>query len=388
MTMVSLRISAAALPKGAGSLRAEVRAFLASELEQGSFLTRCNNWLGGIDPVFSRKLGERGWLGMTWPRGYGGHDRNPLERFVVTEELLAAGAPVAAHWVSDRQVGPTLLRFGSEEQKQDYLPGIARGECYFCIGMSEPDSGSDLASVRTRAKPAPGGWVVNGTKLWTSVAHIAHAMIALVRTSPVGEDRHAGLSQVIIDLSSEGVTVNPIMGLDGNHHFNEVVLQDVFVPESAVVGGVGDGWHQVTTELAYERSGPERLMSTLPLLLAWHRRLRKGGVDDSSASEDALGRIIARTWALRQMSLAVAAALTAGRVPAVEAAMVKDLGAQLEHEIIDVVRTQVECVPDPRSADELSRLLAEAVLHSPAFTLRGGTTEILRGIVTRGLGIR
>jgi acyl-CoA dehydrogenase len=385
--MVSVRLNAAELPKETDDLRAEVRAFLESELAGGGFTVHCDSWLSGIDPAFSRKLGERGWLGMTWPDRYGGHDRSPLERFVVTEELLAAGAPVAAHWVADRQVGPNLLRFGSEAQRERYLAAIARGECFFCIGMSEPDSGSDLASVRTRAQPTQGGWVVNGSKVWTSLAHVSHAMIALVRTSPAGDDRHAGLTQLIVDMTSDGVIVNPIIALDGRHHFNEVVLEDVFVPDSLVVGKVGDGWRQVTAELAYERSGPERLMSTVPLLLAWCRILGEAGRHGPAEAED-LGRLVARTWALRQMSLAVAAALSEGRTPATEAAMVKDLGAQLEREIVDVVRRRLDVEPDPRGEDELGRMVAEAVLHLPAFTLRGGTTEILRGIVARGLGVR
>jgi acyl-CoA dehydrogenase len=385
--MGSLRLNAAKLPEETEELRTEVRAFLADELDQGSFTVRCDNWLGGIDPAFSRKLGDHGWLGMTWPRSHGGHDRSPLERFVVTEELLAAGAPVAAHWVSDRQVGPNLVRFGSEEQQRAYLPAIARGECFFCIGMSEPDAGSDLASVRTRANRTTGGWIVSGSKVWTSVAHIAHAMMTLVRTSPAGDDRHAGLTQLIVDMSSDGVTVNPIAAMDGKHHFNEVVLQDVFVPDVAIVGQVGDGWRQVTAELAYERSGPERLMSTVPLLLEWCRALRKHGLE-SSAQAAALGRLVARCWTLRQMSLAVAAALADGRTPTIEAAMVKDLGTQLEREIVEVVRLYGAVEPDPHSDDDLCRMLAEAVLHLPAFTLRGGTTEILRGIVARGLGLR
>lgn len=384
--MLSL-LNAAELPEETDDLRTDVRRFLASEQDQGTFTPRCDNWLGGVDPEFSRKLGNRGWLGMTWPRRYGGHERSPLERFVVTEELLAAGAPVAAHWVSDRQVGPNLVDFGSEAQKQTYLRPIAQGEYFFCIGMSEPDSGSDLASVRTRARRAPGGWVVNGVKVWTSVAHVAQAMIALVRTSPAGDDRHAGLTQLIVDLAADGVAVNPIIALDGEHHFNEVVLQDVFVPDDAVVGRVGDGWLQVTSQLAYERSGPERLMSTVPLLLAWCRALRERGELDSSES-DAIGRLVARCWTLRQMSLAVAAALSEGRVLAVEAAMVKDLGARFEREVVEAVRAHEALEPDPRSGDDLTRMLAEAVLHTPAFTVRGGTTEILRGIVARGLGTR
>jgi alkylation response protein AidB-like acyl-CoA dehydrogenase len=151
---------------------------------------------------------------------------------VVTEELLAGGAPVAAHWIADRQSVPSLLKYGTTEQKQRYLPGITRGEIFFGIGMSEPDAGSDLASVRSTATRTDAGRLLNGSKGWTSGAHRAHAFIALVRTSPVDPaNRHAGLSQFLIHLSSPGVHVRPIISMSGSHHFNEVFLTDVFVPE-------------------------------------------------------------------------------------------------------------------------------------------------------------
>ncbi|MGJ3561676.1 acyl-CoA dehydrogenase family protein [Streptomyces sp. INA 01156] len=171
-------------PEALIDLRLEVREFLGSQLAAGAFTPDVDNWLSGWDIEFTRALARRGWLGMTIPKEYGGHGRSFLERFVVTEELLAAGAPVAAHWIADRQVAPTLLRFGSETLKNTYLPRIAAGEVFFGIGMSEPDSGSDLASVRTRAERVDGGWRVHGTKLWTSGGHEADAFIALVRTSP------------------------------------------------------------------------------------------------------------------------------------------------------------------------------------------------------------
>ena len=257
------------LPPAAAQLRAQVREFLADERAAGAWRPRADVWLSGWDERFTKELGRRGWLGMTIPVEYGGHGASPLERYVVTEELLAAGAPVAAHWVADRQIGPTLLRFGTEEQRRRYLPGIAAGEVYFGIGMSEPDSGSDLASVRTKAERVDGGWALTGTKVWTSGAHRARAFFALARTAPRDEaHRHAGLSQFIVELSSPGVTIRPIPLLTGAHHFNEVVFDGVFVPDAMVLGEIGSGWHQVTSELAFERSGPERFLSTYPLLAA------------------------------------------------------------------------------------------------------------------------
>jgi alkylation response protein AidB-like acyl-CoA dehydrogenase len=257
------------LPPRVAELRARVRAFLAEERAAGSWTPRADVWLSGWDERFSAELGSRGWLGMTIPTEYGGHGGSPLDRYAVTEELLAAGAPVAAHWIADRQIAPTLLRFGTEAQRRRYLPGIAAGTVYFAIGMSEPDAGSDLAAVRTRADRVAGGWELTGTKVWTSGAHHAHAFFALARSAPRDAgNRHAGLSQFIVELDSPGVQIRPIPLLTGAHHFNEVVFDRVFVPDELVLGEIGAGWRQVTSELAFERSGPERFLSTFPLFVA------------------------------------------------------------------------------------------------------------------------
>jgi alkylation response protein AidB-like acyl-CoA dehydrogenase len=364
-------------------LRDEVRRFLADQRATGAFRPRSDAWMSAANPAFSRRLGARGWLGMTLPSRYGGHDRSPLERFAVVEELLAAGAPVAAHWIADRQMAPSVLRNGTEEQRQRYLPGIARGECFFAIGMSEPDAGSDLAAVRTRAREVDGGWEITGTKLWTTGAHFAHAIVLLARTDGAPGDRHHGLSQFVVDLPHPAVHVRPITTIDGEHHFNEVVLDHAVVPAGALLGERGAGWRQVVAELAHERSGPERFLSTAPLLEAWASELR--GTDPVAARE--VGRLTARAWTLRQLSLAVAAALAAGRSPEVAAALVKDLGSRFEGDVVETVRRLAGVEPRP-GADGPAGLLADAVPHTPAFTLRGGTNEILRSVVARGLGVR
>ncbi|KAA1034098.1 acyl-CoA dehydrogenase [Pseudonocardia sp. EV170527-09] len=377
------------LPAGLADLRAEVRSFLDEERGAGRWTPRADVWLSGWDESFSRRLGERGWLGMTIPTEYGGHGRTALERYVVTEELLAAGAPVAAHWIADRQIGPSLLRHGTEEQRRAFLPGIARGEVYFGIGMSEPDSGSDLASVRTRATRVDGGWRLSGTKVWTSGAHHAHAFFALVRTEPRDDaHRHAGLSQFLVELDSPGVEIRPIPLLTGAHHFNEVRFDDVFIPDSRVFGEIGNGWAQVTGELAFERSGPERFLSTYPLLssLVGELTAAAGGVDTGTRRR--VGSLVSRLWTLRAMSLAVAGALESGEAPELAAALVKDLSTRFENEIVDAARLLVDIPPDPGAESGFARLLADAVLHAPGFTLRGGTNEVLRGIVARGMGLR
>lgn len=369
------------------ALRADVRAFLRQERAAGRFEPRADAWLAGWDEEFSARLAERGWLGMTLPEQYGGHGRTTLERYAVTEELLAAGAPVAAHWIADRQIGPSLLRYGTEAQRQRYLPAIASGQCFFGIGMSEPDSGSDLASVRTRGTRTDGGWLVSGTKVWTSGAHHAHAFFVLARTSPLepGGSRHAGLSQFLVPLDSAGVTIRPIALLTGEHHFNEVVLEGVFVPDDMVLGQIGDGWHQVTSELAFERSGPERFLSTYPLLTALVGALAER--EDTRGRRE-LGGLLARLLALREMSLQIAAALSGGVAQEVPAALVKDLGTRFEGEVVEAARLLLDVEPDPGSPESLPRLLAQAVLHAPGFTIRGGTNEILRGVVAKGVGLR
>src|SRR5882762_10522992 len=248
------------------ALRLEVRDFLQVELRNRKPADRAQSW-AGYDAEFSRKMGERGWIGMTWPKRYGGHERTALERYVVLEETLAAGAPVSAHWVADRQSGPLLLRFGTEEQRQRFLPRISRGELAFAIGMSEPDSGSDLASIRTRAEKVDGGYRVNGTKIWTSNAHLSDFAIALFRTKVVPDKKHEGLSQFLVDLKSPGIRIRPIIDLAGGHHFNEVHFENAIVPDDMLVGKEGEGWRQVSTELAFERSGPERYLSSIRLIM-------------------------------------------------------------------------------------------------------------------------
>ena len=307
------------------ALRHEVREFIATN---ENHLPRPNSdFVTGHDAEFSAKLGAQGWIGMTWPGQYGGGEKSNFARLVVTEELLAAGAPVSAHWIADRQSGPLLLRFGSERQRQQYLPGIARGESYFSIGMSEPDTGSDLASVRTTATAEGDAYRINGTKIWSTDAHRNHYMICLVRTEPASENRHAGLSQIIVDLKNDGAQVRPIRNMAGGEDFNEVVFDNVLVPKDRVVGEPGKGWAQVTSELAYERSGPERFLSAYRVFV---ELVRICGDQPTSEQAAAIGRIASHFMTLRRMSISVAGMLEQGKDVVVEAALVKELGNNFE----------------------------------------------------------
>lgn len=375
-----------AIPSEDESLRADIRAFLNDALADMPPDQRARSWMG-FNAEFSQALADRGWLGMTLPREYGGAARGHFARFVLSEELLCAGAPVSAHWIADRQSAPLILKYGTETQRQFYLPRICRAEAFFCIGMSEPNSGSDLASIRTRAEPKDGGWLLNGSKIWTTNAHRSHYMIALVRTSGTAADRHQGLSQLIIDLSLPGITIRPIEDLAGDAHFSEVFFDNVALDASALIGTEGDGWQQVNAELAFERSGPERIYSSMALVQCWLSHSRAKQINDAHTTA-ALGEILTQLATLRAMSLAVAGQLACGRSPATEAALVKDLGTELEQRIPDLLAQILSQTPDDAIPPELLRTLAYVEQVSPTYSLRGGTREILRGIIARGLGLR
>ena len=379
-------LSLASVPAAAEPLRAEVRAFLDSALAGMPPERRARSWLG-FDAAFSRALAQRGWVGLALPKAYGGGGRDAFARFVLVEELLARGAPVSAHWIAERQSAPLILRFGTEAQKRFYVPRVCSGDAFFCIGMSEPQSGSDLASIRTRATPTADGWRLNGQKVWTTNAHRSHYMIALVRTSGSAEDRHGGLSQFVIDLALPGITVRPIEDLTGGHDFTEVFFDDVDLPHDALIGHEGAGWEQVTAELAYERSGPERIYSSIVLFDTWLEHLRAAGVRDDATAALA-GRIVGHLATLRAMSVAVTTTVAAGASPMTEAALVKDLGTELEQFIPLALGDAIASAPDRDPPPPLLRTLAYVTQIAPTYSLRGGTREILRGMIARGLGLR
>ena len=260
----ALRFDPIRLPPECEQLRKEVRAFLADEIAAGTFDPHQPNREDTDAPEFSRRVGAKGWLGMTWPKKYGGHERSFLERYVVTEEMRVANAPTRRFFVADRQSGPVLLKYAPEHIKMDILPRICRGEVCFAIGMSEPNSGSDLFAAKTSATKTDGGYLINGTKIWTSSAHIADYMIAIFRTSPpTKENRRHGLTQFLVKMKQPGIQVNPIGQITGQYEFNEVVFTDYFVPDDHVLGEIDGAWKQATCELAYERSRPGALSRNL-----------------------------------------------------------------------------------------------------------------------------
>jgi len=375
------------LPPECEKLRQEVRAFLAEEVDGGTFDPHQPQAEDFDVPGFSRRVGARGWIGMTWPKTYGGHERSFLERYVVTEEMRVANAPTRRFFVADRQSGPVLLKYASERIKLDILPRICRGEVCFAIGMSEPNSGSDLFAANAKASRTDGGWRLNGTKVWTTSAHVADYMLGIFRTSPpTKENRRHGLTQFLIDMKAPGITVNPIGQMSGRHDFNEVVFEDVLLPEDHALGEIDGAWKQATSELAYERSGPERFLETHYVLTELVRAL--GPTPDVRGAEG-VGRLMAQLHTMRRMSVSVAGMLQAGKEPVVEASIVKDIGTIWEQQLPHRVRTLSAFVePDASNHETLSRQLDFAIKIAPKLTIQGGTTEVLRGIIARGLGLR
>lgn len=355
-------------------LRREVRELCTAWREAGRYIPRSDSWLRSPDPEFSKELAARGLIGITWPAPYGRGLSN-VHRLAATEELLRAGAPVALHWIADRQIGPTILRHGNDRLKDEILPGIADADIVFCLGLSEPEAGSDLASVRTRAIPDGAGFRLSGRKIWTSGAHHATHAYVLARTTARAEgDRpHAGLSEFVVDMSADGVDVSPIVDMTGEHHFNEVTFDDVHVAEHRLIGVRDGGWRQVTEQLAFERGGPERVLTTYPLFIDVLR-----ACTDVPGVAAELGRLTARLGVLRRLCHTVAERLDQGAAPAQEAATCKLLGNAFERDVLELARRVV-----PHGPPALRQALDQALLASPGFSLRGGASEVLLAMVTK-----
>lgn len=359
-----------------GALRAHVQALLADWEGQSLFEPRCDSWSRFADRSFSERLGAAGLIGLAWPAPYGA-GASYAARLVVTEELLRAGAPVASHWIADRQIGPALVQHGSPDLQEELLPDIAAGRATYCLGLSEPEAGSDLAALRSTAVPCEGGFRLRGRKVWTTGAHIATHAYVLARTTPLDEvtRKHEGLSELIVDMSSPGLEVTPILDMSGHHHFNEVSFDDVLVPSHRLVGEQGQGWRQVTGQLAFERGGPERVLSTYPLM---RRLLASDAVAADPALLVQLGELVARLGVLRRLCHDIALSMDTGVAPVVEAATAKFLGNRFEVDVIELARGAVAAGDLALAADT-----TDALLTSPGFGIRGGAADVLLAMITR-----
>ncbi|MDR6866609.1 alkylation response protein AidB-like acyl-CoA dehydrogenase [Microbacterium resistens] len=355
-------------------LRGRARQVIASWFEAPAHRPVADAWLRGFEPEFSRSLAREGLLGLSWPTEYGGAGRSNVDRLAVTEELLRAGAPSAAHWSSERQIGPALLRLGTPEAKEELLPRILSVDAIFCLGMSERGAGSDLAAVETTATRVGGGWLINGTKMWTGHAHRATHAYVLARTSRE-ERKHQGLSEFLVDMDPSTITVTPIINLLGEHRFNRVDFTDAFVPDHRLLGEEGNGWRQVVEQLSFERGGSERYLSSYIL---FSELLRRAGGEGSGALDHLIGGLTQRLAVLRRLGHDVARMLDAGGAPIKEAAALKLLGNQFEVDVIEALRRCPVPEDSRRSSD-----FAASVQSSPGFELRGGSVEVLLSIIAR-----
>lgn len=332
---------------------------------------REDSWLRGVDREFSRELGERGWLGMCWPRRWGGGERSALERFVVVEALISNGAPCAASWFPDRQIGPTLLQFGTDEQRARFLAPMVAGEAMWGIGMSEPDAGSDVASIRTAATGTGDEWVINGQKVWTSGAADADWIYLIARTDPTAPP-HRGLSEFIVDCTSPGVTIVPIRDMTDDRHFCEIYFEDVVVPESLRVGELNGAFGQVMRQMEHERGGIDRLCSNAALFRDVVEQVPLSDSLRIRAAELKGQYCIGRLMVLREVL---------GQAEPGYSAVTKTWCTEFEQRVAEF------CVAALGPASLLSgpggTLSARAsrnICYAPGYTIMGGTTEILRNI--------
>ncbi|HEX4818927.1 MAG TPA: acyl-CoA dehydrogenase family protein [Acidimicrobiales bacterium] len=341
-----------------------------------------DSWIVGHDAEFAKELGARGWLGMTWPIEEGGHGRTALERFIVFEALIANGAPVAASWFADRQMGPTLLQFGTPEQRRRWLPGIVAGESMWCIGMSEPDAGSDVASLRTRAVRDGDDWVVDGQKVWTSGAAFSDWCYLVARTDP-DAPKHAGLSELIVDMHSPGITVSPIVDMTTSRHFCEVTFDGVRVPADNLVGEENNSFRQLMRQMEHERGGIDRLVSNYAL----YRDLMASGIVDRN--DPIVRQELAGIETCYRIGRLLVLRETLQQAPKGFSAATKTFGTEFEQRLASFCARALG--PNALlwgAAHGLGARAARALCYAPAYTIMGGTTQVLRNVLgERVLGL-
>ncbi|MEN9504983.1 MAG: hypothetical protein RI958_909 [Actinomycetota bacterium] len=330
-------------------------------------------WINGYSKEFAREMAALGWIGMTWPVEFGGGGRPAIDRLIIGEELIAAGAPIAAMWFADRQMGPTLIAYGRPDQQAEFLPRILSGETTWCIGMSEPNAGSDLASLKTSAVRDGDDWVINGQKIWTSFGADADYCYLICRTSADGPP-HAGISEIIVPMDTPGIEVRPIEDLTTNRHFCEVFFTNVRVPVENLVGVEGNAFKQTMRQLEHERGGIDRLVSNRALYeLALQRADTANPLvrQEIAALETGyrLGRILVVREVLRQ-------------APAGFSAATKCFCTEHQQR----VAAFVERVLGPEAT--LWNDVTRGLVYGPAYTIMGGTSTVMRNILgERVLGL-
>lgn len=332
-----------------------------------------DSWINGFSKDFAKVMADEGFIGMGWPTQYGGHDRPPIERLVVAEEMIAAGAPIAAMWFADRQMGPTLIAYGTEDQKAEFLPQMLTGESTWCIGMSEPDAGSDLAALKTSAVRDGDDFVINGQKIWTSFGDVADYCYLICRTDASGPP-HRGISEVIVPMDTPGIEVRPITDMTTNRHFCEVYYTDVRVPVANLVGVEGDAFKQTMVQLAHERGGIDRLVSNRAM---FHHAVSLADTTDPLVRQEVaqleieyrLGRLLVYREVLKQAPEGFSAATKAFCT---------------EHEWRVAQFASRILGPKAFLFDEWTH----GMLYAPGYTIMGGTSNVMRNILgERVLGL-
>lgn len=374
-------------------VRETIRAILPSELAES---TRNGIHLSRDDMArWNALLDAQGWAAHHWPEEHGGPGWTPIQRFIFEAECAAADAPPTSVF-GVYLVGPTLYTFGSEAQKARYLPGIRSGAEFWCQGYSEPEAGSDLASVRTTAKKVDGGWVITGQKAWTTEGHFADLMICLARTN-MGVKAQAGLSIFILDMKAAGVRVDPVITIDGGHSVNSVFLDEVVVPDDALVGDVDKGWSYAKFLLSHERTNnaqvhrSRREFERLKALAAALPGEDGEPVLADPAFRRRFGLLEAELSGLEVTVLRILIDQTEGREPGPEASIVKVIGSKLQQSIselaMDVIGEDALAAPET-SGDEIAGW-TERHLFRRVVTIYAGTNEIQKTIIARTtLGLR
>ena len=368
--------------------RQEVRDFLEEELRQGLWQPSCDAWIMGFDPAFTKRIVQRGWIGLTWPKEYGGQGRSFVDRLIFTEEILRYGAPAACHWNGDRQIAGAIIHYGSEEQRKELLPMILRGETYIGLGMSEPEAGSDLASLKTRAVEDGDDYIIDGQKVWTSMGSHMNWIYLLARTDP-DAPKHRGISEFFFPTNIPGITVRPIVDITGDVHFNEVFFDNVRVPKKYLIGEKNRGFYQIVNQLAYERSGMERLMGNYPLfeaLIQYCKETKRNGkpLSEEPVIRSKLAQLKIEFGIGRLHMYRVTLAMDEGRAPVWESAMSKAYSTAFEQRLasiaMEIAGLYGQLAPKSKWAPMLG-LAYHSYLSSKGYSLQAGTSEILKNIL-------
>ncbi len=353
------------------ALRADARAVADDAVRR--FGRHNDSWINGFSKEFAVEMASHGWIGMTWPTEFGGGGQPPINRLIVGEELIAAGAPIAAMWFADRQMGPTLINFGTPDQQAEFLPGILSGATTWCIGMSEPNSGSDLASLTTSAVRDGDDFVINGQKIWTSFGQDADYCYLIGRTDASGPP-HKGISEIIVPMDTPGIEVRPITDMTTNRHFCEVFFTDVRVPAENLVGVEGNAFKQTMAQLEHERGGIDRLVSNRAL---YEIAVERADRDDPLVRQEMarletgyrLGRVLVTREVLRQAPKGFSAAT-------------KCFCTEHEWRVAQFVAATLG------AEATLWNDVTHGLVYAPGYTIMGGTSNIMRNILgERVLGL-